>query len=90
MLKHVIMNHPEEDMADVKFGMKVLKFCQTSFERQALEAVTIQKERKTHHLLNSRTEYNRSSGKTSIRGPFGTRIPNIDFWKWTSISKYTI
>ena len=61
MLKHVIMNHPEDDMADVKFGMKVLKFCQTSFERQVLEAVTIQKERKTHHLLNSRTEYNRSS-----------------------------
>ena len=61
MLKHVIMNHPGEDMANVKFGMKVLKFCQTSFERQVLKAVTIRKERKHHHLLNSRTEYNRCS-----------------------------
>ena len=61
MLKHVIMNHPGEDMANVKFGMKFLKFCQTSFERQVLKAVTIRKERKHHHLLNSRTEYNRCS-----------------------------
>ena len=61
MLKHAILNHPEQDPLEIKFGMKVVRFCKTSFERQLLESVVIQKERKTHNILNSRAEYNRCS-----------------------------
>ena len=61
MLKHAILNHPEQDISEVKFGMKVVQFCKTSFERQILESVVIQKERHDHNILNSKTEYNRCS-----------------------------
>ena len=61
MLKHIVGEHPGQDMAEVEFGMKVLKFTQSSFERQIRESVVIQVERQKHHLLNSRTEYNRCS-----------------------------
>ena len=61
MLKHAILNHPEKDVLDVKFGMKVVQFCKSSFERQILESVVIQTERNDHNLLNSRAEYNRCS-----------------------------
>ena len=61
MLKHAIGVHPDEDMSEVQFGMRVLKFTQSSFERQILESVIIQSERTDHVLLNSRTEYNRCS-----------------------------
>ena len=61
MLKHVLLNHKEQDMEHVKFGMKILRTCKSSFERQIYESVTIQQERLEHHVLNSRSEYNRCS-----------------------------
>ena len=61
MLKYYISQHPGQDMAKVRFGMKVIKYCQTSFERQIQESVIIQKEICNHILLNSRTKYNRCS-----------------------------
>ena len=61
MLKHAIQKHPEQDMGEVQFGMKIIKTCQSSFERQIYESVMIQQERKSHHILNSRTEFNRCS-----------------------------
>ena len=61
MLKHIVCSHPDQDMDQVEFGMKVLRYTQTSFERQILESVIIQKERTEHKILNSRTEYNRCS-----------------------------
>ena len=61
MLKHVVSSHPEQDMEKVEFGMKVLKYTQTSFERQIRESVIIQSERTKHNILNSRSEYNRCS-----------------------------
>ena len=36
----------------------MIQFTRSSFERQVLESVIIQKERH-HHLLNSRSEFNR-------------------------------
>ena len=48
-------------MNQVEFGMKVLKYTQTSFERQIRESVVIQAERTKHKILNSRSEYNRCS-----------------------------
>ena len=61
MLKHIVGVHPGEDMSRVQFGIRVIKYCRTSFERQVLESVVIQDERKRNHLLNSRSEYNRCS-----------------------------
>ena len=61
MLKHVVGVHNGQDMADVQFGMRILKNCQTSFDRQIRESVVIQSERQEHFLMNSRSEYNRCS-----------------------------
>ena len=46
MLKHAVGVHPGEDMDKVHFGMKVIKYTQSSFERQIRESVAIQVERK--------------------------------------------
>ena len=61
MLKHILLHHQGQDMKSVEFGMSVRKFCKTSFERQILESVTIQQERNHHHIMNSKSEYNRCS-----------------------------
>ena len=61
MLKHVVSTHQDQDMGEIEFGMKVLKYAQSSFERQIRESVLIQAERTEHNILNSRTEYNRCS-----------------------------
>ena len=61
MLKHVLTNHQEQEIDKIKFGMKILRTCKSSFERQINESVLIQQERKEHHILNSRSEYNRCS-----------------------------
>ena len=61
MLKHIEGVHPDQDMSDIKFGMEVIKYTHTSFDRQVRESVLIQEERNHHSLLNSRTEYNRCS-----------------------------
>ena len=61
MLKHAVGVHPNKDMSEVQFGMRVLKYNTSSFERQIMESVVIQVERQDHNLLNSRTEFNRCS-----------------------------
>ena len=60
LLKHIVDVHEKEQITDVKFGIKVLSYTQSRFERQILESVIIQQER-LHHLLNSKAEYNRSA-----------------------------
>ena len=50
--------HGEEDLKSLQFGMRVINYTKSSFERQILESVEIQKNRH-HHLLNSRSEFNR-------------------------------
>ena len=59
LLKHILDVHEGEDMERVRFGIRVVKYTRTAFDRQILESVKIQQERKEHFLLNSRTEYNR-------------------------------
>ena len=61
MLRHLVSEHEHQDFSEIKFGMRVIKFTKTSFERQILEAVVIEQENKKNNILNSRTEYNRSS-----------------------------
>ena len=50
--------HGHEELNTLKFGMKVIRYAKSSFERQILESVEIQDNRH-HHLLNSRSEFNR-------------------------------
>ena len=61
LIKHMLDRHEEEDMSDVKFGMTIVRYARTAFERQIGEAVLIQQEKEKHELLNSRAEYNACS-----------------------------
>ena len=58
MLKHMVEMHSTEQMGDNKIGIKVIKYAKSAFERQIFESCEIQANRH-HHLLNSRSEYNR-------------------------------
>ena len=57
ILRHLVDAHEGEDFKDVKWGMFIIKFMRTAFERQIEEAVTIQHRSKE----NSRAEYNQSA-----------------------------
>ena len=61
MLRHLLDMHEEEEetWSDIKFSMRILKSTRTAFERQILESVLIQRERKHHNILNAKAEYNR-------------------------------
>ena len=48
-------------MEEIRFGIRIVKYVRSPFERQILESVQIQQERQHHFLLNSRAEYNRCS-----------------------------
>ena len=63
MLKHIIQEHEGEDIEKIKFGIRTIQYCRSSFERQILEACKIQEERKKHTILDSRSEFNRSRYK---------------------------
>ena len=41
MLKHVVDVHEGEDMSSIEFGMKVVKYHRTAFERQVGESMKI-------------------------------------------------
>ena len=58
MIKHFFDKHSTEDVEDMRFGAKILKQAKTAFNRQIGESVAIQSS-KNHHLLNSKSEYNR-------------------------------
>ena len=60
MLKHAVDKHATEELCTLKFGIKVPKYARSAFERQIFESVSIE-ENRHHHLLNSRSEYNRSA-----------------------------
>ena len=64
MLRHLLAEHEEEEERwdQIEFGMKVIKSTRTAFERQVLESVTIQKERR-HNLMNNKSEYNHGHGE---------------------------
>ena len=53
MLKHILSEHPGQDIKKVKFGMSIIRTCRTSFERQIYESVEIQQAREHHNILNS-------------------------------------
>ena len=59
MLKHIVEHHKGEEESKIEFRMKILKTHTSAFERQVYEGIRIQEERRKHHLLNSKSEFNR-------------------------------
>ena len=59
ILKHYFDQHEGERLEDLEFGMKIRCTAKSAFERQVSESVIIQQESGMHHILNSRSEYNR-------------------------------
>ena len=58
MIKHYFDQHSDEELSEMKFGARIIKQARTAFNRQIGESVAIQSN-KNHHLLNSKSEYNR-------------------------------
>ena len=65
MLRHLLEMHGGEQRSDVEFGVKVLRYTRSSFERQILESVLIQGKR-DHHILNSKSQFNRCELVTKL------------------------
>ena len=76
MLKHCIEQHREKKAEDIEFGIRVVSFCRTPFERQILESVKIQ-EARDHYILNSKSEYNRCALPR-----LANKIGENDYKKW--------
>ena len=71
MLRHMVMEHQNMDMSEVKWGMFVTAFKRTAFERQISEAVKIRQAASSKIVLNSRSEWNQSALPSLV-----TRIGN--------------
>ena len=59
MLKHFFHKHQEEELEDMKFGARIIRQSKSAFNRQISESVIIQNNTPHHHILNSKSEYNR-------------------------------
>ena len=55
MLKHAIEVHKGEEMSELKFKMKCIRVHRSAFERKVHKGVRIQRERKYHDLMNSKS-----------------------------------
>ena len=58
MLRHMVDMHKGENFEQVKWGMFIVKFLRSAFERQIEEAVRIEKVADSGNILNSKSEYN--------------------------------
>ena len=76
MLRHLLEMHPGEERSNVEFGIKVLRYTRSSFERQILESVMIQGKR-DHHIMNSRAEFNRCAIPRLV-----TKLGEKELKKW--------
>ena len=59
MLKHFFSHHEGEELGSMEFGMRIIRTHRSAFNRQISESVEIQNQKKIHHILNSKSEYNR-------------------------------
>ena len=57
----MVEDHPGEEFKNVKWGMFILKYMKSAFERQIEEAVRIQEGAEPGEILNSKAEYNQSA-----------------------------
>ena len=78
MLRHLLAQHEDEEerWASIEFGMKIVKATRSAYERQVLESVIIQKERR-HHLMNNKAEWNRCALPRLT-----TKMGEVDLEKW--------
>ena len=78
MLRHLLAEHEEEEerWASIEFGKKIVKATRSAYERQVLESVIIQKERR-HHLMNNKAEWNRCALPRLT-----TKMGEVDLEKW--------
>ena len=81
MLRHMLEMHEDEKRSNVEFGLKVLIYTRSSFDRQILESVLIQGSR-GHHILNSRAEYNRCAVPRLV-----TKLGEKEMKKWCEEDK---
>ena len=58
MLKHAVDQHAGDELNTARYGIKVVRYTKSSFERQILESVCLQDNR-DHNILKSKSEYNR-------------------------------
>ena len=59
MMKHIAFKHQDREIEDVEFGMRVISYTRSALERQVLESVKIQEERRKNIIMNSKSEYSR-------------------------------
>ena len=59
MLKHYFAKLTEEELEDKEFGVRIIKQATSAFNRQISESVNIQNHARKHHILNSKSQYNR-------------------------------
>ena len=76
MLRHVLDNHQGEEISEVRWGMEIIQFKRSAFERQIKEAVLIQQESEKHHILNSKAEWNQSKIPR-----FAMKVEDQDVWQ---------
>ena len=78
MLRHLLAEHEEEEERwdTIEFGMKILKATRSAYERQVLESVTIQKERR-HNIMNNKSEWNRCALPRLT-----AKLGEVDLEKW--------
>ena len=81
MLRHMLEMHEDEKRSNVEFGLKVLIYTRSSFDRQILESVLIQGSR-GHHILNSRSENYRCAMPRLV-----TKLGEKEMKKWRKEDK---
>ena len=84
MLRHLIGEHEDEEdkWESIEFGMKILKTARSAYNRQVCESVLIQQERSKHHLMNSKSEYNRCALPRLT-----SKMGEVDLEKWREADK---
>jgi hypothetical protein len=60
----------------IEFGMKILKATRSAYERQVLESVNIQKDRR-HNIMNNKSEWNRCALPRLT-----AKLGEVDLEKW--------
>ena len=81
MHRHLIEMHGGEERSKVEFGIKVLKYTRSLFERQILESLLIQGKR-DHHIVNSRSEFNQCAIPRLV-----TKLGEKELKKWREEDK---
>ena len=80
MLRHVVDKHENENVEKVQWGMRIIKYMKSAFERQIEEAVTIERKAKEGEILNSKCEYNQTTLPRLITR-IGDREAEIKEWE---------